>query len=367
MFQVWSKWGSAHQCPDSVPLSVVEELWQMLKVDDSPDAIPKDSDSGEDLMAISAQAVGGTSEGRTIKLKCHISKFPAVVLVDSGSSHNFISEQFATQLPNWKRLEMPIRVKVADGGMLLCTHEVVCCDWLAQGIQFQTTFKILPLKCYDAILGMDWLEEFSPMKVQWAEKWLSFWYKEKKVKLQGLKVRLDKCLPLTGDQFFSLQKDDAIWCVVQLYSLSKEKQNQASSVVLPKEIQKLIDQFKGLFAEPSGLPPSRVYDHTIPLITGAQPFKLRPYRYTPAQKDEIEKQVLHLLKNQMIQESSSPFASPVLLVKKKNGEWRLCVDFRRLNAYTIKNRFPLPIIEELFEELVGAKWFTTLDLRSGFH
>lgn len=69
----------------------------------------------------------------------------------------------------------------------------------------------------------------------------------------------------------------------------------------------------------------------------------------------------------MIQESTSPYASPMLLVKKKIGEWRLCLDFRRLNAYTIKNKLPLPIIEELFEELYGAKLFTTLDLRSDFH
>jgi len=69
----------------------------------------------------------------------------------------------------------------------------------------------------------------------------------------------------------------------------------------------------------------------------------------------------------MIQQSYSPFASPALLVKKKTGDWKLCVDYRKLNAYTVKNIHPLPIIEELFEELHGANWFTTLDLRSGFH
>jgi hypothetical protein len=68
-----------------------------------------------------------------------------------------------------------------------------------------------------------------------------------------------------------------------------------------------------------------------------------------------------------IQTSTSPYSSPVLLVRKKTGDWRLCVDFRRLNALTIKNKYPLPIIEELLEELQGATWFTTLDLCSGFH
>lgn len=136
---------------------------------------------------------------------------------------------------------------------------------------------------------------------------------------------------------------------------------------MPQEISELVQQCKSLFEEPSGVPPKRSMTHSIPLLPGAQPFKLRPYSYTPAQKDEIEQQVAQLLRNHMILNSTSPFASPVLLVKKKTGEWRLCVDFGRLNAYTIKNRFPLPIIEELFEELMGAKWFTTLDLRSGFH
>jgi hypothetical protein len=144
-------------------------------------------------------------------------------------------------------------------------------------------------------------------------------------------------------------------------------EEQQVSASLPLQIQAIVNQDADLFAEPSGVPPSRSMTHAIPLFPGTKPFRLRPYRYTPFQKDEIEKQETHLLKNNMIQISTSPFASPILLVKKKTGEWRLCVDFRRLNAYTIKNKFPLPIIEELFEELFGAKWFATLDLRSGFH
>ena len=100
------------------------------------------------------------------------------------------------------------------------------------------------------------------------------------------------------------------------------------------------------------------------MIPGAQPFRLRPYRYNPAQKDEIETQVRELLKNGLIKESTSPFASPVLLVKKKTGDWRLCVDYRKLNALTIKNKFPLPVIDEILDELSGAQWFTSLDIVS---
>lgn len=115
------------------------------------------------------------------------------------------------------------------------------------------------------------------------------------------------------------------------------------------------------------MPPIRTYDHSIPLIPGAVPVNSRPYRYSRLHKDEIERQVKELLEAGLITSSNSPFASPVLLVQKKDGSWRFGVDYRKLNSLAIKNRFPMPIIEEILDELFGTKFFTKLDMRAGYH
>jgi hypothetical protein len=99
------------------------------------------------------------------------------------------------------------------------------------------------------------------------------------------------------------------------------------SAQIPPEVQDLIQQFAELFAVPTELPPPRACDHSIPLIEGAAPVQVRPYRYAPKLKDEIDKPIKEMLKNGLIKKSSSPFSSSVLLVKKKDNTWRFCVDY----------------------------------------
>jgi len=154
-----------------------------------------------------------------------------------------------------------------------------------------------------------------------------------------------------------------------LFQLFQLDSDSASSQPVPNLplVQCVLDEFVYLFAEPSELPPRRACDHRIPLIPGAQPVAVRSYRYSPQLKSEIEAQVSEMLKTGIIQPSSSAFSSPVLLVRKKGGTWRFCVDYRMLNSLTVKSKFPIPVIDELLDELSSARWFSSLDLRTGFN
>ena len=110
------------------------------------------------------------------------------MLVDSRSTNCFISEHLAAAAFRKMPLQQPVTVRVANGDMLLCTHELPDQLWCIQGVTFKTSFKILPLNCYDMILGMDWLVGNSPMEIHWAEKWFQFSNNGRTVKIFGLQT-----------------------------------------------------------------------------------------------------------------------------------------------------------------------------------
>lgn len=134
-----------------------------------------------------------------------------------------------------------------------------------------------------------------------------------------------------------------------------------------RELVELLSQYQYLFEDPTGLPPNRPYDHQTPLIPGAVPVCSRPYRHPYIHKNEIERQVQEMLESGIIRHSTSSYSSLVILVKKSDSTWRMCIDYRWLNQNTIKDKFPIPLVEELFDELNGARCFSKLDLRSGYH
>nr|GEW56587.1 reverse transcriptase [Tanacetum cinerariifolium] len=133
------------------------------------------------------------------------------------------------------------------------------------------------------------------------------------------------------------------------------------------QIQTLLKEFATIFDEPRGLPPRRSHDHTILLEPNAFPINTSPYRHPSIQKDAIELMVKELLEAETIRNSQISFSSPIVMVKKKDKTWRMCVDYRKLNKHSIKDKFSIPVIEELLDELSRAKVFLKLDLRSSYH
>lgn len=132
-------------------------------------------------------------------------------------------------------------------------------------------------------------------------------------------------------------------------------------------LQVLLQQFAIVFNTPTCFPPPRPTDYRIPLLPNSPPVNVRPFRHPHFQKSEIKKLVGQMLLERVNRPSTSPFSSPLLLVRKNDGSWGFYIDYRALNAITIRNQFPIPTIDKLLDELVGATVFSKLDMRADYH
>lgn len=307
-----------------------------VRPDDSDDPLV-DSDSEDTSPAISLHALSGIQprSTQTMKLSVVVGSIPLIALLDSGSTHNFISADAAQRAGLQLQSQEGLRVAVANGDSVASTG---LCSNLPVRIE-QETYTLdcysIPLAGFDMVLGVQWLSTLGPILWDFQQLTLSFWHHERQITWHGI--------PSSRHTLMTLQP--------------------ATTDLM----QDLLEEFNILFTEPQCLPPQRSLDHRIHLQPGTPPIAVRPYRYAHAQKDELENQCKDMLQKGTICPSSSAFSAPVLLVKKQDGSWRFCVDYRALNDKTIKDKFPIPVVEELLDELKHAKFFTKLDLRSGYH
>ena len=283
-----------------------------------------------------------------------------VILVDIGSTHNFVDASLVSSLQLRVDVTKILEVKVANGSIVKTQGFYSSVPMCVQGVEFCIQFHILTLGGCDAMLGTQWLSTFGEIQQNFQLLSMCFCNGNQQILLLGLSPSLGSSL-MDCDQFFKIPINKGL--LLQITTI----EGDVPKAKVPTAVESLLQEFDHVFKTPIGLPPLRGHEHQITLKEGNQPVCQRPYRYLFYQKNEIKKIVKELIYVGSIRNSSNPFAFPVLLVRKADGSWRMCIDYRALNNITIKDKFPIPIIDELLDELNGAVIFSKLDLRSRYH
>ena len=361
-FRCEEKWQFGHVCRNpqlQVLIAAEDEEEEDVAVEDT--GTPQTQEDGS--LELSMNSIVGIPSINTMKVKGTILNKEVVILIDSGASHNFISRGMVEEL------KLPIDETPSFGIMVGNGYKVagqgVCrqVEISLQGLHIVQDFFPIELGSADVILGITWLGMLGEVSANWKKLTMQFDWQGNRVLLQG-DPSLSKTLVSLKAMIKAIQEEGQGFLVEfgQVTLL-----DGSANVIEDAALEGLLTEFNSVFEPPAGLPPSRFHDHAIPLKEGADPPNLRPYRFPHSQKNEIERIVKEMMAAGIIKHSNSPFSSPVLLVKKKTGEWRFCVDYRALNKITIPDRFPIPAIDELLDELGGAVFFSKLDLKSGYH
>ncbi|KAL0399243.1 UNVERIFIED_CONTAM: Retrovirus-related Pol polyprotein from transposon.6 [Sesamum radiatum] len=335
---------------------------------------PDRPNDGMHFQLSSAAAVGSRSP-RTLCLRGRIHEHLVTVLVDSGSSHNIVQPRVAAflGLPITPMASFP--VLVGNGEALHCSgvcHEV---PLVVHSHRFLVSLYVIPIFGADVVLGIQWLGSLGPVLSDFSVPSMQFYLHGQLVTLTGSPAMTPQYASFSQlRRFLHTQAIDSL-CLLSVHrpslSNSPTSPSHPQSTISPEcyspDLFHILSTYQQVFSLPQGLPPSRSQDHRIHLLPNQPPINVRPYRYPHFQKVVMSEMIAEMLQAGVIQPSNSPFSSPVLLVKKKDGTWRFCVDYRGLNAVTIRDRFPIPTVDELLDELHGATIFSKLDLRAGYH
>nr|CAD39354.2 OSJNBa0059H15.5 [Oryza sativa Japonica Group] len=273
---------------------------------------------------------------------------PAKILFDSGATHSFISKRFAgAHGLSLVKLKIPMRVHTPGGGMTT-THYCPSVTVEIQGMIFPANLILLESKDLDVILGMDWLTRH-----------------------RGVIDCASRTIKLTNakGEVVTFQSQVPRKLGISLNQAAGEEQEVAVEKTTKKlEDIPIVREYPEVFPDDlTTMPPKRDIEFRIDLVPGTAPIHKRPYRMGASELAEVKKQVDEQLQKGYIRPSTSPWGAPVIFVEKKDKTKRMCVDYRALNEVTIKNKYPLPRIDDLFDQLKGATVFSKIDLRSGYH
>lgn len=304
-------------------------------------------------------------------------------MIDSGASSNFVSSSLIPRAIPLIRKPIPIPLSVIDGTPIsggAITHHTAPVSLLFEADLQQHAeeiqFEVIPMSSYTVILGIPWLRQHDP-RIDWSSNHISFVSKH----CQAFCISATTLLPSIScvsrakmEKLLRQSTELLSACgVVQVHPVSLVAAtsadptmfSEASSIVLPAEHSEFADLFDEHSA--SKLPDHKPWDHSIPLEPGASPPYGPIYALSELELTALRKYLDENLQKGFIRASTSPAGAPILFVRKKNGSLRLCVDYRGLNSITVKNRYALPLVSELFDRVEGAKWFTKIDLRGAYN
>ncbi|KAL0554620.1 hypothetical protein IC582_008546 [Cucumis melo] len=221
------------------------------------------------------------------------------------------------------------------------------------------TLLVLDMQDFDVILGMDWLSANHASIDYFGKEVIFNPPSGTSFKFKGAGI---VCIPkVISAMKASKLLSQGTWSILASIVDTREQE-------VPLSSEPVVREYPDVFLDKlPGLPPPRKIDFTIELEPDTAPISRAPYRMAPAELKELKVQLQELLDKGFIRPSVSPWGAPVLFVKKKDGSMRLCIDYRELNKVIVKNRYPLPRIDDLFDQLQGATVFSKIDLRSGYH
>ncbi|GKA08060.1 putative reverse transcriptase domain-containing protein [Tanacetum coccineum] len=291
----------------------------------------------------------------------------ASILFDTGADRSFISTAFSSLINIAPTpLENCYDVELADGKLVGIDTIIRGCTLNFLDHPFNIDLMPVELGSFDVIIGMDWLRRCHAVIVC-DEKLVQIPYGNETLTFCGNESSNGRESRLTVISCSKAQEYMAKGCQVFLAQISTKKEEDKSEGKQIKDVP-IVQDFPKVFPEDlPGLPPARPVEFQIDLIPGAAPVARAPYRLAPSEMKELSEQLQELSDKGFIRHSSSPWGAPVLFVKKKDGSFRMCIDYRELNMLTVKNRYPLPRIDDLFDQLQGSNIYSKIDMRSGYH